>query len=131
ITEPGGRVTSMGYDVAGRRTRLTYPDGTEVAYSYDADGRVTSVVPTVTAADSFTAADGTSVDGNKWTSALTSGSVVTDQNRVKLAFTDVVGASAAITSTMPATSTQEASLRYTFDDTASAALLRVYLRFDG
>jgi YD repeat-containing protein len=39
-----GRTLSYGYDLAGRRTRLTWPDGVYVDYTYDTSGAPKSVL---------------------------------------------------------------------------------------
>ena len=43
VDDFNGRVVSYEYDAAGNRTKLTYPDITDVNYVYDALGRVTEI----------------------------------------------------------------------------------------
>lgn len=43
VTDELGRTTTHEYDVHGRRTRSTYPDGSTSRRTYDAEGRVTSI----------------------------------------------------------------------------------------
>ncbi|MCP4544392.1 MAG: LysM peptidoglycan-binding domain-containing protein [Chloroflexi bacterium] len=43
-TDPAGRVVEYGYDTAGQRVTITYPDAVSTAnYGYDADGNLQSV----------------------------------------------------------------------------------------
>ena len=41
ITEPDGGVFAMRYDQAGQRVALNYPDGLQLSYDYDRNGRLT------------------------------------------------------------------------------------------
>jgi RHS repeat-associated protein len=43
-TSTNGKTLTYGYDSAGRRNRLTYPDGFYVTYSYVSDGRLSSIL---------------------------------------------------------------------------------------
>ncbi|MGH8656615.1 MAG: hypothetical protein ACREYE_32480 [Gammaproteobacteria bacterium] len=45
ITDALGRAVEYVYDLAGRVTQQTLPDGREIAYDYDANGNVTEIVP--------------------------------------------------------------------------------------
>ena len=47
---------------------MTAPDGSSFLYTYDSMGRISSIVPGETEADSFTAPNGSALDGTKWTS---------------------------------------------------------------
>ena len=38
-----GRTLTYGYDSAGRRNRLTYPDGFYLTYSYESDSSLSSI----------------------------------------------------------------------------------------
>jgi YD repeat-containing protein len=42
-TNPFGKTVTSGYDAMGNRTDLTYPDGSEVTYSFDPSNLLTSV----------------------------------------------------------------------------------------
>lgn len=41
VTDPLGRVVELMYDSDGRTTRVTYPEGNNVRYSYDSRGNIT------------------------------------------------------------------------------------------
>ncbi|MFV2044155.1 MAG: RHS repeat-associated core domain-containing protein [Anaerolineales bacterium] len=43
VNDPYGQLVSYGYDAAGNRTLLRYPDGREVLYGYDPADRLTDV----------------------------------------------------------------------------------------
>jgi RHS repeat-associated protein len=43
VKDPQGSVTSFTYDPAGNRTGLSYPNGTNVSYGYDANNRLNSL----------------------------------------------------------------------------------------
>ncbi len=43
VTDHNSRTTGYGYDAAGNRTSITYPDGSVVNYAYDRNNRITKV----------------------------------------------------------------------------------------
>lgn len=43
VTGPDGEVTAATYDAAGQQTSLTYPDGLELTYQYDLNGRLSAL----------------------------------------------------------------------------------------
>ncbi|MBN4054621.1 hypothetical protein JYT87_02820 [Nitrospira defluvii] len=40
----GPEIVGLGYDIAGRRTTLSYPNGTSTSYTYDAASQLTGIV---------------------------------------------------------------------------------------
>jgi RHS repeat-associated protein len=117
---PDGRITRWLYDSAGRRTRLIYPDGTSVNYSYDS---VTGELKTITAgevmADTFTQSSGT-LDATKWTVTPVSGATATvSANALVAGWPNTAGAAISVNSTSAASADHEVSLNYRFPQTAT------------
>src|SRR5690606_3899123 len=53
VTSPFTGVVGYGYDLAGNRTRLTYPDTRQVTYDYDGDNRLITVTSWLTGTASY------------------------------------------------------------------------------
>jgi RHS repeat-associated protein len=128
-TSPTGRTTAWVLDSAGRRGALRYPDGATVNYGYEpATGRLATLTPGETMADSFTAANGALPDTERWTRSLSTGASAAIQgNELALTRPATTGSATAISRAANATDV-DISLRYRFQDTTNASIFRLYAR---
>jgi len=128
-TTPDGRRTSYRYDTAGRRTNLTHPDGTSLDYAYDpVTGRLDTITPTWSLADTFTLADGRSASIAKWSTSGT-GAAVVNGNRLEL---EPGAPSLSLTPQVPATADSDVTFSYDLPEgTTDVMIQRVLLRASG
>jgi RHS repeat-associated protein len=125
---PDGRRTAYSYDTAGRRSSITHPDGTLLDYAYDpVTGRLATITPRWSLADTFTAADGRAASTAKW-ATNGSGSAFVDSNRLAV---EPDTTALSLEPQVPATLDNDLAFTYeTPTGTADVSTLRVTLRSD-
>ena len=120
---PAGRVTTWGYDAAGRRTAMGYPDGSTFQYSYDTAGRPWKITPGEQMGDTFTAANGSAPESNRWFRSVASGGTATTQaNALRLLWANTAGSTASITSKAAAATDSEQLVRFQFASTSGTTV---------